>query len=258
MISTAAPTSTATPTKIPTPSRPGLIFDFEQELVWRRGDEPYGQFDRSTEQAKAGSYSGRLRYDFPAVSNNYVVFLARPAMALPGRPTGLVAWVYGDGYGHYLNAWVQDAASEVRSYTFGRITHQGWQQMTAWFDEQRGWPNVHIRGTDNGVIDYPAYFYAFVLDGVPDGHASTGVIYLDEVFVTYEAIPKPTPTPMPPPPPPTPTATTRGALLPDIPSVAQTARVGGMLSFGFLLGLLLVIEKPGQVTHRGRRDRGQR
>ena len=257
--STATPISTMTPTKTSTPPRPGLIFDFEQELVWRQGDQPYGQFDRSTEQVRAGAFSGRLRYDFLAVGDNFVVFLARPRVLLPGKPTGLVAWVYGNDSGHFLNAWIQDTAGEVRQYTFERITYQGWQQMTAWFDEQRGWPNSHISGPDNGVIDYPAYFYAFVLDGVPDGQASSGVIYLDEVFVTEETIPEPTPTPMPPPPPPPPTpTTTRSALLPGIPALTQTARVGGMLGFGFLLGLLLVTERSGQVTRRGRPDRGQR
>ena len=257
--STATPKSTATPTRTSTPTRPGLIFDFEQERVWRQGDQPYGQFDRSIEQVRAGAFSGRLRYDFPAVGDNFVVFLARPRALLPGKPTGFVAWVYGNDSGHFLNAWIQDAAGEVRQYTFERITYQGWQQMTAWFDEQRGWPNSHISGPDNGVIDYPAYFYAFVLDGVPDGQASSGVIYLDEVFVTEETIPEPTPTPMPPPPPPPPTpTTTRSALLPGIPALTQTARVGGMLGFGFLLGLLLVTERSGQVTRRGRPDRGQR
>ena len=196
--STATPTSTVAPTQTSTPSRPGLIFDFEQELAWRRGDQPYGQFDHSTEQVWAGAFSGRLRYDFPAVGDNFVVFLARPSAPLPGKPTGLVAWVYGNGSDHFLNAWIQDAVGEVRQYTFGRITHQGWLQMTAWFDEERGWPNSHISGPDNGIIDYPASFYAFVLDGVPDGQASSGVIYLDEVFITQQPIPQPSPTPPPP------------------------------------------------------------
>jgi hypothetical protein len=224
-------------------------------LVWRRGDQPYGEFVRSTEQVRAGAFSGRLGYGFPAVSDNFVVFLAQPSIPLSGKPAGIVAWVYGNSSQHFFDVWVQDAANEIRAYTFGRITHQGWQQMIAWFDEQRGWPNGHISGPDNGVLDYPVKFYAFVLDGVPDGQASSGVIYLDEVFITQQPIPQPSPTPPPPPPP---TATTRSALLPGIPTPAQTATVGGMLGFGFLLGLLLVTDKSGQVMRRGRPDRGQR
>jgi hypothetical protein len=168
--------------------RPGLIADFETNLTWRPGDQPYGELDRSTERVKAGSYAGRLRYDFPAVGDNYVVLQARPAISIGGRPTGIQAWVYGDGSGHFLNAWVQDAASEVRAYTFGRVQHYGWQLMTTWFDDQRGWPNGHISGSDNGQLDLPVRLYALVLDGVPDGQSSNGVIYLDEITATDQPI----------------------------------------------------------------------
>lgn len=157
----------------------------------------HGEFERSTDQAKAGSYSGRLRYEFPAAQNNYVVFLARPAISLPGKATGLVAWVYGDGSEHFLNGWIRDAAGEVRQYTFGRIVHQGWQQMTAWFGEELGWPNGHISGPDDGKLTYPVALYALVLDGVPDGQASSGSIYLDEVYTTQEPIPTPAPAEQP-------------------------------------------------------------
>jgi len=167
---------------------PGVILSFEQERDWRRGDEPYGEFGRSQEQAKMGAFSGRLAYQFPAVNNNYVVYVAQPAIALGGQPTGLTAWVYGNGSGHFLNTWVQDTAGEVRQYTFGRIDHQGWEQMTAWFDESRGWPNGSISGGDNGRLNYPVSLYALLVDGVPDGQASDGAIYLNDVATTSAAI----------------------------------------------------------------------
>jgi len=233
--------------------RPGLVLDFEQNLTWRRGDQPYGQLDRSNAQVFAGSYAGRLTYNFPAVGDNYVAFLARPSVSLSGQPTGITAWVLGNGSGHFLNAWIQDAAGEVRAYTFGQVQHQGWQQMTAWFDETRGWPNGHISGPDDGRLGFPAKFYAFILDGVPDGQASSGTIYIDEVFATTEPIPQaPEPAPAPPPPPQT---TTRSSLLPGIPPISQTARAGGLLSFGLLLGLALVVDEPARAVRRWRRGR---
>lgn len=177
--------------------RPGLVFDFERDLTWKRGDQPYGQLIRSAEQVKAGSAAGRLQYDFPAVPNNYVVFMATPPLTIPGQATGITAWVYGNGSGHFLNAWVQDADGEVRSYTFGQVQHRGWQQMIAWFDEKRSWPNGHISGPDDSKLRYPASLYALVLDGVPDGQASTGVIFLDEMFSTQDAIPTANPTAQP-------------------------------------------------------------
>ncbi|MDW8270445.1 MAG: flagellar filament outer layer protein FlaA, partial [Anaerolineae bacterium] len=175
--------------------RPGLVLDFEEDVAWRRGDQPYGQLDRTSEQVWAGSYAARLRYDFPFVFDNFVVFTARPALNIPGQPTGITAWVHGNGSGHFLNAWIQDAAGEIRSYTFGQIRHQGWQRMVAWFDERRGWPNGHIGGPDDGGLTFPVRLYALVLDGVPDGQASSGVIYVDDIFVTSDPIPLPTPPP---------------------------------------------------------------
>ena len=194
----AQPTTkpSATPTAKPAgPAQPGVVVGFESDLAWRRGDQPYGQLDRSAEQVHGGGYAGRLRYDFPAVKDNYIVFLPQPPLLLPGQPTGLTAWVYGDGAGHFLNAWLQDAAGEVRSYSFGQIKHRGWAQMTAWLDESRGWPNGHISGPDDGKLTYPASLYAFVLDGVPDGQASSGAIYLDDVATTQQPIAQGTATP---------------------------------------------------------------
>ncbi|MFZ2521421.1 MAG: flagellar filament outer layer protein FlaA, partial [Anaerolineae bacterium] len=229
----------ATPTKAPAPpARSGLVLDFEQDQTWRRGDEPYGAFTRSTEQAKLGASSGKLAYDFAAVTNNYVVFELRPAKALSGNPTGLTAWVFGDGSGHFLNVWIKDKASEVRAYSFGQIYHQGWQQMTAWFNDQAPWPAGHISGPDNQVLDYPVSFFQFALDGVPDGSASRGAIYLDEVFITNAPIPI-GPTPTPPNVNPVPTIS-GSAQLTFAPGRDALAAAGSLLSLGLLLGFALL------------------
>lgn len=180
---TARPRATAGPARLP---------DFESAATWVRGDQPYGTFERSTERAKAGSYSGRLSYDFPAVASNFVVFEARPGIMVSGTPTGITAWVYGDGSGHFLNLWLRDAAGERRSYTFGPIGQAGWQQMTAWLNDARGWPNGHIDGPDNGRLDYPVTLNSVVLDGVPDGKASLGAIFVDEMATTTEPMALPT------------------------------------------------------------------
>jgi hypothetical protein len=194
---TPAPTATkapaATATKMPTakpvataapaaPAVPGLITGFEQWGVWKRGDQAYGTFAQSTQEAHSGSASGRLDYNFPAVNDNYVVFASRPPLAIPGTPTALSIWVLGDGSGHFLNVWVQDSQGEVRQFPFGTITGAGsWQQLTASLDTTAAWPQTHISGADNGKLDYPIKLYALVLDGVPDGVASRGTIYLDDI-----------------------------------------------------------------------------
>ncbi len=181
-LATATP---APPTATTAPARPGILLDFDRDLDWRRGDEPYGTLARSSEQVRSGS-SGKLEYDFPAVERNYVVFRANPAVSMGGQPAGVTVWVLGDGSGHFLNVWIKDSAGELRQYAFGRVSHQGWRQMTARFDDSAGWPNGPISGTNNGKLDFPVQFYAFVLDGIPDGAASRGAIFLDDLGVFYD------------------------------------------------------------------------
>ncbi len=190
---TATPTAEGDTTTTTNPAtgapKSGQLFAFEKLPSCRRGDEPYGKLSISNDQETVhdGRGSLRLDYDFPAIDKNYVVFSC--AAAWPGQPTGMSAWVYGDGSNHFLNVWIKDAAGERRQFSFGRIAHNGWRQMFAVFDTRRAWPNTHIDGTDNGQLDYPIKFDSFVLDGVPDGSASSGTIYLDEVYASQQALP---------------------------------------------------------------------
>jgi hypothetical protein len=176
-----APTPAKTPPPANSPKAPGVVLDFESATTWRRGTQPYGELTRAADPVHAGGYSAELKYDFPAVQNNFVVFEARPPVGIPGQPTALSAWVYGDGSGHFLNVWLRDAGAQVRQYSFGQIKHEGWQQLTAALDDAAGWPNVHISGPDTGKLSFPVSLSALVLDGVPDGAASKGTIYIDDL-----------------------------------------------------------------------------
>jgi hypothetical protein len=166
------------------PAKPGVVLDFEQFGVWRRGDEPYGTFTQSSEQAHEGTFSGKLTYNIPAVQNHYVVFQRVPPAPIFGTPQTLTVWVYGDGSGNFLNAWIKDSQGEVRQFTFRRITHaDGWQPMTLQLDTSAPWPQGHISGPDNSQLDYPISFQGFVLDAFPRSDISTytGTVYLDEL-----------------------------------------------------------------------------
>ena len=159
----------------------GVITSFEPLGSWRRGDEPYGTLTQSTAQAHTGSASAALAYDFPASagSSNYVVFMSQPELRIPNGAQALTMQVYGDGSGHFLNAWVRDAANQVWQLTFGRINHTGWAPMTAALVASREWPNGPISGATADQFTQPLSLRALVLDGAPDGVASEGVIYLD-------------------------------------------------------------------------------
>jgi hypothetical protein len=202
---TPGPTSTPKPVATQTPvvaAPPGIFQDFENESIWKRGDQPYGEFSRSTAQVHGGQYAGQLTYNFPSPDNDYVIFLqSRP---LAGQPNAISAWVYGDGSGHFLNIWIKDAAGQTWQMTFGQVKHTGWQQMAAILDPGQPWPSGHISGPDNGAIDYPISFQALVLDDVPDTYSGSGTIYIDDLSSQEGAAP-PTPTAIPPIGAPTPT-----------------------------------------------------
>ena len=147
-----------------------------------------GRWNDRSNRRKLAACPEKLQYDIKGVKDNYVVLKPQSPKRIDGQPTGITAWVYGDGRGHLLFVWVQDADGEVRSYLFGKVQHQGWQQMTAWLDEKLGWG--HVQGANNDDrLSFPASLYAVVLDVEAENQASSGVIYLDDLFGTQASVP---------------------------------------------------------------------
>ena len=174
-----------------------------------------GTFTQSKEQVYAGSYSGKITYNFPAVSNNYLVF--NQSIPIAATPAALKIMVFGDGSNNFLNAWVKDAKGLVWQFTFGRIGHTGWQQMVAPLDLSFGWPNGPVGHKAGGSPTYPLKFQALVLDGWREDTPLQGAVYVDELFAGDTT---PIPAPVPAPTQPGPTAVAR----PQI-SFAQTAHL---------------------------------
>lgn len=214
---TPEPTATATNTRLPVTPNPtaiptvaasanncgaivntaagtggGLPIRFEAFGNWGIGNQKNGTFTHSTEQSFSGA-SGRLCYDFPTSDNDFVVFLQ--THNIEGTPNALQVWVYGDGVGHYLNAWVIDNDGETWQVPFGRVTHSGWQQMTGYIVEGQPWPWVLISGSGNGRVDYPLRFRALALDDINNAYIGSGIIYIDDITAATLAN---VPTPIPP------------------------------------------------------------
>jgi len=179
---TEAVLDTATPEPADTPAlvgaSTGALVDFETWGTWRRGDQPNGELSQDTVQVKAGSYAARLAYSFGSSSDDYVVF--SQARAIGGTPDSFTAWVYGDGSSHFLNLWIRDARGEVWSVALGRVGGAGWQQMAGSLAPGLAWPNGHISGPDNGVVDFPVSFDSIVLDR-PESGPLSGAITIDEI-----------------------------------------------------------------------------
>jgi hypothetical protein len=187
--STPTPTPTATPTPTstgtPTPQTTGagtgggLPLGFESFGLWGRGDQANGTISQSGEQSHSGGTSAKISYDFATADNDFVVFLQ--FNDIPGQPTGLQVWVYGDGAGHYLNAWIIDNEGQTWQVPFGRVTHTGWAQMTGMIDTDQDWPWTHISGPNNEIVDYPIRFRGFALDDINNAYIGQGDIYLDDL-----------------------------------------------------------------------------
>ncbi|HQF69730.1 MAG TPA: hypothetical protein PLH39_00460, partial [Promineifilum sp.] len=209
-----------------TPLGPGAL-DFEAFGNWVRGDQDNGTFTRSTAQTHGGAASAELAYDFGTAGNDFVVF--QQEHAISGEPNVLRLWVYGDGSGHYLNAWIIDANNQTWQVPFGRVTHTGWKQMEARIDVDQDWPWTQISGPDNGQVDYPIRFRAFVLDDLSNDYVGKGKIYLDDLTVgTGVAGAQPTTAPGATVPPGATTAP--GATVsPDATATAPTGQVGAIL-----------------------------
>jgi hypothetical protein len=157
----------------------GIFQDFESNSSWQRGDEANGEFTRSTSQVYQGTYAGQLSYNFATSGNDYVVFLQSRQLA--GTPSAILANIYGDGSGHFLNVWIKDVQGQSWQMSFGRISHTGWQQMSAGLSPDQPWPSGPISGADNGQIDYPISFQGIVLDDAPDSFNGRGTIFIDDL-----------------------------------------------------------------------------
>lgn len=212
------PSATATSIPTSTPEMPsqvdslGLIDDFEQWKVWKRGNEKWGTFTQSGDWAYGSKFSGKFQYDFPASAGKKSFFVYYRTVLLTGKPTILRTVVNGNGSGNYLNAWIQDATGNVWQFTFGQIKHTSWQWMEAPLDVNLPWPNQLISGTTKSKkLVYPLKFYALVVDAVPDGVAQQGVIYVDDLHAFGDSgLPSPTPTNSPAGATPTPTTQSPG------------------------------------------------
>lgn len=156
-----------------------VVTDFENFGSWRRGDQPNGNFTADGTQRRSGGVAGRLDYSFPGGGNDYVVFSPRPALAIPGAPSQLGVWVYGDGSGHALKVWLRDAGGETLQFRLGFVGGAGWSFLSTPINGPVEAFN-RISGSGNLQLDFPVTLAAIVLDDEPDSRSGSGTLWLDD------------------------------------------------------------------------------
>lgn len=179
---TRTPTPVASPTPIATPAPAGQVEGFESAAGWSSSNTAWGTLVASTEQVQSGSAAAKVTYTFPTDSTNNSYLVLNRALAVGGEPSRFTLWVYGNGSNHYLNIWVADSAGRTYQFSFGRISHQGWRQMTAQVNVNLAWPNQNLADRDDKrPPQYPVRVTALVLDAHPEGQNVNGTIYLDDL-----------------------------------------------------------------------------
>lgn len=159
------------------------VIDFETFGRWNRGDQPYGTLTPTVATLHDGGVAAAISYTFPSPDNDYVVFRRSTPAAIPGTPRELNIWVYGDGSGNVLKAWLRDAEGELLQYTFGAVGAKGWHQLHVSLAAPVA-PWDRIAGVGNGRLDFPAALDALILDDAPDSFAGRGTVYLDGITAT--------------------------------------------------------------------------
>lgn len=97
-----------------------------------------------------GSASIRLAYAFTSSSTGVEL---RRNLRLPGSPTSVSVWVYGDGSANPVYLKVADATGETFQAAVGTL-QKGWQRLTLQLDGAD--PNWRVRGGDGDRrLDYP-------------------------------------------------------------------------------------------------------
>ncbi|MBI1896576.1 MAG: heparinase II/III family protein [Acidobacteria bacterium] len=151
--------------------------------VYANNGNVRGRFERTTERAAGGRFSGRLTYEFSG--SGYLLFsMPAPANAPGGKPVGLSIMIHGDASGHRLALRLNDATDERFVTTIGPVDWTGWRRIEAGDPEK--WQ--HYLGNNDGVFDGPVRTAAVELTAV-DGGTKSGALFVDDAVVRYDGEP---------------------------------------------------------------------
>ncbi len=147
--------------------------------VWPNESDILATFSYNDEQAAGGRGSGKLTYDFSAVSG-YVLYSTPAPEAVEEAPLGLSLAIYGDNSGNRLRLRLYDSTDERYVTEQMTLDWNGWQTFT--FNDVVSW--THFLGDDNGIFDPPVSRIGIELS-YEDGAAASGIVYVDDIRLLY-------------------------------------------------------------------------
>lgn len=149
----------------------------------------------SSRLAGAGALAVDYNYSSAGATGS-LISLNRP---VPGKPTALSLWVYGDSSNHSVFLKFKDSTGESFESKIGSVGTAKWKRMVYYLDG--GNPTQsHSGGNNDGVVDYPIVVTAisvykstsgvtagrFILDDLSahEGGATRGTVFLGDSKIT--------------------------------------------------------------------------
>ncbi|NJP05275.1 MAG: hypothetical protein HC837_06425, partial [Chloroflexaceae bacterium] len=162
-----------------------IAYDFfDTAATWKEVNPANGSLTLSSAHTYSGDRSAALSYYFPSTQGGYTGFLPWSAVTLPGNPSRIGMWVYGDGSGHVLMLQMVDAEGEKLQFRLGVIQAGGWQFLSTPITGLVE-PGNQISGPGSGnrQVDFPVSIIALILGDQSYGRNPQGTIYLDALTV---------------------------------------------------------------------------
>lgn len=133
-----------------------------------------------TTSRHSGAGGFRLDYSYSGTSKGGQISTNQ---LLPGEPTAVSVWVYGDGSMSPIYLKLLDATGERFQALVGNSGVPGWKKMTLYSDGMNG-NYTHAGGDNDGVWDYPMKLTdVFAYKGTSG--ITSGTIMIDDITADY-------------------------------------------------------------------------
>lgn len=140
-----------------------------------------GSANLTTTASRHGGAGGlQLAYAMTGASRGFNVTANIP---LPGTPTAISMWAYGDNSGSPLYMQFTDASGESYAGVVGQAGIRRWTRLTLFTDGSNlNWN--YSGGDNNGVINYPIAFRSLTVLKGPLGQLA-GTVFIDDLAAHY-------------------------------------------------------------------------